>query len=76
VFGVARSSYEPTPPNSERQGPESVLAESKILHRAQKVLGTTTERETVEAALDMIAFRQELLDGTRALSGLKIDSIR
>jgi len=37
---------------------------------------TATERETVEAAFDMIAFRRELLDGTRALSGIEIDPIR
>lgn len=48
----------------------------ETLRRAQKILGTATERETVEVALDMIAFRRELLDGTRALSGLQIDSIR
>jgi Arc/MetJ family transcription regulator len=48
----------------------------KTLRRAQRILGTATERETVEVALDMIAFRRELLDGTRALSGLQIDSIR
>ena len=48
----------------------------ETLRRAQKILGTATERETVEVALDMIAFRRELLDGTRALSGLEIDSIR
>jgi len=35
-----------------------------------------TERETVEAALDVIAFRRELLDGIRALSRLQIDPIR
>jgi len=48
----------------------------KTLRRAQTILGTATERETVEAALDMVAFRRELLDGTRVLSGLQIDSIR
>jgi hypothetical protein len=48
----------------------------KALSRAQAILGTATERETVEAALDLVAFRRELLDGTRALSGLQIDPIR
>jgi Arc/MetJ family transcription regulator len=48
----------------------------ETLRLAQKILGTATERETVEAALDMIAFRRELLDGTRVLSELQIDSIR
>ncbi len=46
------------------------------LRRAQAILGTATERETVEVALDMIAFRRELLDGARALGGLQIDSLR
>jgi Arc/MetJ family transcription regulator len=48
----------------------------ETLRRAQTILGTATERETVEAALDMIAFRRELLDGLQALSGLQIDSVR
>lgn len=48
----------------------------KTLRHAQEILGTATEQETVELVLDMIAFRRELLDGTRALSGLQIDSIR
>jgi hypothetical protein len=47
-----------------------------ILRRAQQILGTATERETVEVALDMVAFRRELLDGTQVLSGLQIDPIR
>lgn len=48
----------------------------ETLRRAQKILGAATERETVEMALDMIAFRRELLDGTRALAGLQIDPLR
>jgi len=35
-----------------------------------------TERETVEAALDVIEFRRDLLEGIRTLSGLGIDPIR
>ena len=46
------------------------------MRRAQKILGTATERETVEVALDMIAFRRELLDGVQALADLQIDPIR
>lgn len=48
----------------------------KTLRRAQTILGTATERETVELALDMIAFRRELLDGLRVLPKLQIDPIR
>jgi hypothetical protein len=44
------------------------------LAAAQKILGTSTATETIETALDMVVFRQELLDGTRALFGLTITS--
>jgi hypothetical protein len=45
----------------------------KTLRRAQTVLGAETERETVELALDLVAFRQELGQGLRALAGLELD---
>jgi hypothetical protein len=38
------------------------------LAAAQKILGTSTATETIETALDMVVFRQELLDGTRVSS--------
>lgn len=47
------------------------LAPGKIA-RAQKILGTRTATATIEEALDMIVFRQELIDGTRAVNGLEI----
>jgi hypothetical protein len=45
----------------------------KALHRAQIVLGTATERETVERALAIVAFRAEVQEGVAALSGLELD---
>jgi hypothetical protein len=36
-------------------------------------LGAGTERETVELALDLVAFRQELGEGLRTLAGLQLD---
>lgn len=39
------------------------------LHRAKRILGTKTETETVNQALDLIAFRQEVLDGVRRMAG-------
>jgi hypothetical protein len=42
------------------------------LRQAKAILGTATERDTVELALDLVAFRQEVLAGVRALGGLKI----
>jgi hypothetical protein len=48
--------------------PESLLA-------ARKTLGLATERETVQQALDLVAFRGELIRGVRSLKGLKLGRI-
>lgn len=45
----------------------------KALRRAQSLLGTDTEREAVELALDLVAFRQEVADGLLALRGLRLE---
>jgi hypothetical protein len=63
-------------PTREGKVRKEFWLDPKTLRRAQTILGTATERETVEVALDMIAFRRELLDGVRVLSGLQIDPIR
>ena len=42
------------------------------LAEAQAFLGTATERETVEAALELVAFRRDLAAGARALRGLRL----
>ncbi len=44
------------------------LSQAK-LDRARRILGTTTETETVEQALDLVAFRQEVTTGVRRLAG-------
>jgi hypothetical protein len=45
----------------------------KALRRAQSVLGTTTERETVERALDLVAFGADVRAGVASLAGLKLE---
>ena len=45
----------------------------KSLRRAQKLLGAETERETVEIALDLVAFRHELAQGYQTLADLNLD---
>ena len=52
-------------PKTYRLSPSKVAA-------AQRILGTPTATETIEAALDMVVFREELIAGTRAMLGLKI----
>ena len=44
------------------------LTQTKI-DRAKKILGTSTETETIEQALDLVAFRTEVVAGIRRLSG-------
>lgn len=46
----------------------------KALRRAQTVLGTETERETVERALDLVAFGADVRAGVAALAGLQLAS--
>ncbi len=41
----------------------------ELIDRAKRVLGTRTETETVERALELVAFREEVLSGLRWLAG-------
>ncbi len=44
------------------------LTQAKI-DRAKRILGTRTETETVEQALDLVAFREEVLQGLQRIAG-------
>jgi hypothetical protein len=44
------------------------LTQAKV-DRARRILGTETETETIEQALDLVAFRQEVVHGVRRLAG-------
>lgn len=52
-------------PRSYRLSPAKIAA-------AREVLGASTATAAIEMALDMVIFRKELLDGTRAMHGLEI----
>lgn len=45
------------------------------LAEAQTFLGTATERETVEVALELVAFRRDLAAGARALAGMRLSRL-
>jgi Arc/MetJ family transcription regulator len=76
-----------TPPARPRRAPAGRRAahegkvrkefwlDPQILAEAQAALGAASERETVELALDLVAFRGELVAGTRALRGLRLSRI-
>ena len=40
-----------------------------VLDRARRILGTRTETETVEQALELVAFRAEVVSGIRRIAG-------
>jgi hypothetical protein len=44
------------------------------LKAAKRALGVDTATEAIETALDLAVFRRELIDGTRAMLGIKITS--
>jgi hypothetical protein len=46
----------------------------KALRQAQALLGAESERETVEIALDLVAFRHELVSGLSALDRLDLEA--
>ena len=54
-------------PKTYRLSPRKVAA-------AQRILGTPTATETIETALDMVVFRQELMEGTQAMLGTNLAS--
>ncbi len=50
------------------------LHQSKI-DRAMKVLGTRTETETIERALDLVVFREAVLNGIEAMYGSGLENV-
>lgn len=44
------------------------LDEKKIL-QAKRILGAKTETETITRALDLVAFRKDLLESLKAVAG-------
>ncbi|MDZ4797163.1 MAG: hypothetical protein SGI92_03290 [Bryobacteraceae bacterium] len=47
------------------------LSQAKI-DRAKRILGTKTETETIEQALDLVAFRSEVVSGLEDLAGSQL----
>ena len=40
-----------------------------LIDRAKRILGTKTETETVEQALELVTFREEVLAGLESIAG-------
>ncbi len=53
----------------ETKVPKTYRLSPRKVEAAQRILGTPTATETIETALDMVVFRQELMEGTQAMLG-------
>ena len=64
-------------PRTTRRGKvrKAFWLDPRLLDEARESLGVSTEREAVEVALDLVAFRKDLLSGARALRGLALSRI-
>lgn len=62
------------PSRPKKKELKSFRLDPRQIRAAQRVLGTATATETIETALDMVVFRQELLDGLEAMRGVDIIS--
>jgi len=47
------------------------LRQSQI-DEAKAILGTSTETETIETALDLVVFRKDLVEGVRSMRGAEL----
>jgi Arc/MetJ family transcription regulator len=55
-----------------RSARKSIRVDQHTLDVARRILGTKTETETIAKALDLVAFRKELVDGVRKMYGTQI----
>lgn len=57
---------------SERPIKKNIRLHQSLIDKARRILGTPTETATIEAALDLVAFRHELISGVDAMRGKKL----
>jgi hypothetical protein len=62
-----------TPRREDRVSRTYRLRLSK-LRAAKRALGASTATEAIEMALDLAVFQRELIEGTRAMFGIRITS--
>ncbi|MDB4951906.1 MAG: hypothetical protein JWM27_4555 [Gemmatimonadetes bacterium] len=69
----AGTAYEPGAPEALRK--KNYRLRQSTIDRAMKLLGTRTETETIEQALDLVVFRSELVEGVRAMRGADLRDV-
>lgn len=57
---------------SERKAPKTYRLAASRIAKAREILGAPTDTAAIEMALDLVTFRSELVEGTRAMRGARI----
>ncbi len=57
-----------------RRVPRTYRLTLSTLRAAKRALGASTATETIERALELVVFRRQLVEGTRAMLGVSITS--
>jgi hypothetical protein len=73
---AGKSKKKPKVPSkvSEAKVAKTYRLSPRRIATAQAILGAPTATAAIEEALDLVVFRRELIDGTRAMSGLEIEN--
>ena len=56
-------------PGTKKVVRKNMRLRQDLIDRAKRILGTSTETETVEQALELVAFRKEVSEGIRKIAG-------
>jgi hypothetical protein len=56
-------------PSTQKAARKNMRLRQALIDEARSILGTKTETETVEQALELVAFRKEVSEGIRRFSG-------
>jgi Arc/MetJ family transcription regulator len=56
-------------PGTKKVVRKNMRLRQDLIDRAKRILGTSTETETVEQALELVAFRDEVSEGIRRIAG-------
>ena len=71
---MAKSTRKKPAPRRAKRVPRTYRLRLAKLEAAKRALGAATSTEAIEKALDLAVFRRDLIAGTRALFGLRIES--
>lgn len=54
---------------------KNIRLHQRKIDEAKAILGTETETETIETALDLVVLRDELVRGVRAMRGARLENL-